>query len=72
MVGSKERGNRFLSAVSQKQGNGHKLKYRKFYLNDKKKLRRDQTLEQVAQKGCAVFTLGNIQTEIDMTLSNLL
>lgn len=39
----------------------------------KKKLWRDQTLrvlEQVAQKGCAVSTLGNTQTEIDMTLSS--
>lgn len=38
----------------------------------KKKLRRDQTLEQAAQKGCAVSTLGNTQTKTDITLSNLL
>ena len=39
--------------------NGHKLKYRKFHLNIRKKLfyhEGDQTPEQVAQRGCGVST----------------
>ncbi|KAK4811097.1 hypothetical protein QYF61_016383 [Mycteria americana] len=47
-------------------GNGHKLKYRKFCLNIRKKTplfycEGGQTLEQVAQRGCGVSVLGDIK-----------
>lgn len=38
----------------------------------KENVRRDQTLEQVAQRGSGDFIFGNIQNWLDMSLSNLL
>lgn len=59
--------------------NGHKLKTRKSYLNTRKHIfvycEGDQALEQVAQRGCGVYFLGDIlgvgKTWLDTVLGNL-
>lgn len=49
------------------------LKHRKFCPKKGKTLssERGQTREEVAQRGCAVSVLGDIQTQVDVTTSNL-
>jgi len=61
---SKEDGTRLFSVLPNDRTscNGHKLKHRKSHLSIRKSFfysESDQTLEQVAQRGCGVSIIGN-------------
>lgn len=61
--GCKEDGAMVFLVVSSDgtRGKGHKLNYRKLILNINKHFWGHQILEEVAQKGCGVLILGNVQ-----------
>jgi len=68
---AKEYGARYFSVVASEQtrGNGHKVKHEEFYLNARLFFfffhwKDDQTLEQVAQRCCAVSILGDTKNLI--------
>lgn len=66
LMGRNEEGPVLYLAISsdRTRGNGYKLKHMKFHVNARKYFftcKGDQTLEQVAQRGCGVAIYGNIQ-----------
>ncbi|KAK4810883.1 hypothetical protein QYF61_013291 [Mycteria americana] len=57
------------------RGNGHKVKHRRFHLNIRKHFFTVEVTEhwaQVAQRGCGVSLLGDIQNCLDVVLGNWL
>ncbi|KAK4832362.1 hypothetical protein QYF61_021961 [Mycteria americana] len=72
MGGNEEERHRFFSVVTRTRGNGHKLKHMKFHLNTRQHFfycEGDQTLAQVAQRGCEVSVCGDIYTRVFQHLS---
>jgi len=70
MGGCKEDGDRFLSVMlsDRTRGKGYRLIHRTFNLNVKKKIYSEsgETREQVVQRGCEVFILGEASSSLEI------